>query len=146
LCSFGAFFPVLVSCTKKNLASLPSDIGRPSTTLTSVASPFCLGPLLFQESDWRGGGGGPTLLIQTLANVFFARIQKKRKRKKLDEKFLFLSLLANVLGAKHKCCRLKKIIFIRVARFFLVHDTKTGKNVENKYKMYQMAIKYPKSP
>jgi MFS family permease len=27
----------------------------------------------------------------------------------------------------------------RVARFFLVHDTKTGK-------MYQMVIKYPKSP
>jgi hypothetical protein len=25
---------------------------------------------------------------------------------------------------------------IRVARFFLVHDTKTGKNGPNKYKMY----------
>jgi hypothetical protein len=32
----------------------------------------------------------------------------------------------------------------RVARFFLVHDTKTGKNVPNEHKMYQMVIKYPK--
>jgi hypothetical protein len=34
----------------------------------------------------------------------------------------------------------------RVARFLLVHDTKTGKNVPNEYKMYQMVIKYPKCP
>jgi hypothetical protein len=34
----------------------------------------------------------------------------------------------------------------RVARFFLVHDTKTGKNVPNEYKMNQMVLKYPKSP
>jgi hypothetical protein len=34
----------------------------------------------------------------------------------------------------------------RVDRFFLVHDTKTGKNVPNEYKMYQMAIKYRQSP
>jgi hypothetical protein len=33
----------------------------------------------------------------------------------------------------------------RVARFFLIHDTKTDKNVTNEYKMHQMAIKYPKS-
>jgi hypothetical protein len=26
----------------------------------------------------------------------------------------------------------------RVARFFLVHDTETGKNVPNEHKMYQM--------
>jgi hypothetical protein len=32
----------------------------------------------------------------------------------------------------------------RVARFFLVHDTKTGKNVPNEHKLYQMAITYPK--
>jgi hypothetical protein len=31
-----------------------------------------------------------------------------------------------------------------VARFFLVHDTKTGKNVPKEHKMYQMVIKYPK--
>jgi hypothetical protein len=34
----------------------------------------------------------------------------------------------------------------RVARFLLVHDTQTGKNVPNEYKMYQMVTKYPKSP
>jgi hypothetical protein len=34
----------------------------------------------------------------------------------------------------------------RVARFFLVHDTKPGKNVPNEDKMYQMVIKYPKTP
>jgi hypothetical protein len=32
----------------------------------------------------------------------------------------------------------------RVARFFLVHDTKNGKNVPNGNKMYQILIKYPK--
>jgi hypothetical protein len=35
-------------------------------------------------------------------------------------------------------------IFIRVARFFLVHDTKAGKNVPNEHKMYRMVTKYPK--
>jgi hypothetical protein len=34
-------------------------------------------------------------------------------------------------------------LFSRVARFFSVHDTKTGKNY---HKMYQMVIKYPKCP
>jgi hypothetical protein len=32
----------------------------------------------------------------------------------------------------------------RVARFFLVHDTKTGKNVPNKHTIYYPVIKYPK--
>jgi hypothetical protein len=32
----------------------------------------------------------------------------------------------------------------RVARFFLVHDTKTGKNVPDEYKMYQMNTKCTK--
>jgi hypothetical protein len=32
----------------------------------------------------------------------------------------------------------------RVARFFLVHDTKTGENAPNEHKMCQMVIKYPK--
>jgi hypothetical protein len=31
----------------------------------------------------------------------------------------------------------------RVARFFLVHDTKTGINTQNEYKIYQMFMKYP---
>jgi hypothetical protein len=35
-------------------------------------------------------------------------------------------------------------VHIRVARFFWVHGTKTGKSVPNEYKMYQMVIKYPK--
>jgi hypothetical protein len=34
----------------------------------------------------------------------------------------------------------------RVARFFWVHDTKTGKNVTNEHKRYQMVITYPKWP
>jgi hypothetical protein len=33
----------------------------------------------------------------------------------------------------------------RVATFFFVHDTKTGKSLPTQYKMYQMVIKYPKS-
>jgi hypothetical protein len=32
----------------------------------------------------------------------------------------------------------------KVARFFLVHDTKFGINVPNEHKMYRMVIKYPK--
>jgi hypothetical protein len=35
---------------------------------------------------------------------------------------------------------------VRVARFFLVHDTKTGNNVANDHKWHQMVIKYPKCP
>jgi hypothetical protein len=31
----------------------------------------------------------------------------------------------------------------KVARFFLVHYTKTGINVPNEHKMYQLVIKYP---
>jgi hypothetical protein len=38
------------------------------------------------------------------------------------------------------------ILKIRVARFFFGHDTKTGKNAPNEQKMYQMVIKYSKSP
>jgi hypothetical protein len=34
----------------------------------------------------------------------------------------------------------------RVARFFLVHATKTGKNVPNGYKLCQMSSKYSKLP
>jgi hypothetical protein len=34
----------------------------------------------------------------------------------------------------------------RVARFLLVHATRTEKNVPNEHKMYQMVIKYPKCP
>jgi hypothetical protein len=32
----------------------------------------------------------------------------------------------------------------RVARYYLVHDTKTVKNVPNEHKMYPMVIKYPR--
>jgi hypothetical protein len=35
-------------------------------------------------------------------------------------------------------------IWTRVARFFLVHDTKTGKIVPTEHKMFPMFIKYPK--
>jgi hypothetical protein len=34
----------------------------------------------------------------------------------------------------------------RVARFFLLHDTKTGINITNEHKMYRMVIQYPKYP
>jgi hypothetical protein len=32
---------------------------------------------------------------------------------------------------------------VRVARFFLVHDTKTEKNVPNEHKMCRIVIQYP---
>jgi hypothetical protein len=35
---------------------------------------------------------------------------------------------------------------LRVARSFLVHDTKTGKNVPNEHKMHQIVIKYTNWP
>jgi hypothetical protein len=34
----------------------------------------------------------------------------------------------------------------RVARFFLVQNTKTGKNIPNYHELYQMDIKYNKWP
>jgi hypothetical protein len=36
------------------------------------------------------------------------------------------------------------VLASKVARFFLVHDTKTGKNVPNEHKMYQMNTKFTK--
>jgi hypothetical protein len=41
---------------------------------------------------------------------------------------------------------LKISLQTRVARFFFVKDTKTGKNVPNEFKMYRKVIKYPRSP
>jgi hypothetical protein len=38
------------------------------------------------------------------------------------------------------------VTLTRVARFFLVHDTKTGKKLPNEQKTYHMVIKYPKCP
>jgi hypothetical protein len=35
---------------------------------------------------------------------------------------------------------------IRVARFFFVRDTQTGKNVPSQHKMYQMVLKFRKCP
>jgi hypothetical protein len=35
---------------------------------------------------------------------------------------------------------------IKVARFLLVQNTKTGKNIPNYHKMYQMTIKYFQLP
>jgi hypothetical protein len=35
---------------------------------------------------------------------------------------------------------------VGVARFFLAHDTKTGKNVPNEHKMHQMVEEYYKCP
>jgi hypothetical protein len=52
--------------------------------------------------------------------------------------FLENSSLENFIGTIAGECR--------VARFFLEHDTKTGKNVPNEHKMYRMVIKYPKYP
>jgi hypothetical protein len=39
---------------------------------------------------------------------------------------------------------LKRDLTSRVARFFLVQHTKTGKNIPNNHKIYQLATKYTK--
>jgi hypothetical protein len=65
---------------------------------------------------------------------------RKKWRAEEEERHKGLLTQKGVLGItfipKHVCIRPK----IRVARFFLVHDTKTAKNVPNEYKMYQMVI------
>jgi hypothetical protein len=38
----------------------------------------------------------------------------------------------------------EEMLDARVARFFLLQHTKTGKNRQNNQKMYQMTIKYTK--
>jgi hypothetical protein len=38
--------------------------------------------------------------------------------------------------------RARDSLCYRVARFFLVQNTKTGENIPNYHKLYQMAIKY----
>jgi hypothetical protein len=65
----------------------------------------------------------------------------KRSYKSLPERITF------IVGAERERelgARVVKALRLRVARFITVHDTKTGKNVPNKYKMYQMVLKYPK--
>jgi hypothetical protein len=47
---------------------------------------------------------------------------------------------------KGALCLREFCILSRVARFLLVHVTKTGKNVQNEHKMYKMVIAYPKCP
>jgi hypothetical protein len=37
-------------------------------------------------------------------------------------------------------------VVTRVARFFLVHKTKTGQTVPKEHKLYQVVIEYPKCP
>jgi hypothetical protein len=51
---------------------------------------------------------------------------------------------AAVVVCEDNCCsKLNGEDKPRVARFFLVQNTKTGRNVPSEYKMYQMVIKYP---
>jgi hypothetical protein len=40
----------------------------------------------------------------------------------------------------------KREIASKVARFFLVQNTKTGENIPNYHELYQMSIKYNKRP
>jgi hypothetical protein len=72
--------------------------------------------------------------------------------------YIYLILSNHFGGKKAALMVLKKLVLInlaitalfsinivrtRVARFFLVHDTKTRENVPNEHKMYPMVIKYP---
>jgi hypothetical protein len=60
----------------------------------------------------------------------------KKPKKRYIEKVTFL-----LLGRPRKG---DDILGGRVARFSFVHGTKSGKNVPNEHKMYQVVIKYPK--
>jgi serine/threonine protein kinase len=57
---------------------------------------------------------------------------------------LFQGQLSCLQGCQMEYFQTKNPNLGWVARFFLGQDTKTGKNVPNKHKMYQMVIKYPK--
>jgi hypothetical protein len=58
--------------------------------------------------------------------------QALRLNESISDSFSFLSLISKL--PKQGC------------QVFLVHDTKTGKNVPNEHKMYQMVIKYTNVP
>jgi hypothetical protein len=58
------------------------------------------------------------------------KIPRNKKRKEENS--------ARTVG--NEPCR-KKLV-AKVARFFFVQNTKTGKNIPNDHKIYQMAIKY----
>jgi hypothetical protein len=83
----------------------------------------------------------PVLVCRNKKNL--ATLLRERERERGLEGTAFFSALlkrverisSGVDGAK---------LYLRVARFFLVHYTKTGKNVPNEHKMYLMVIKYPK--
>jgi hypothetical protein len=44
----------------------------------------------------------------------------------------------------HISCLFLRKAAVRVARFVLVQNTKTGKNIPNYHELYQMSIKYKK--
>jgi hypothetical protein len=90
---------------------------------------------------WSFGIFFPVLVCRNKKNL--ATLLRERERERGLEGTAFFSALlkrverisSGVDGAK---------LYLRVARFFLVHYTKTGKNIPNEHKMYLMVIKYPK--
>jgi hypothetical protein len=57
-----------------------------------------------------------------------------------------MKLLAHGSHLEDICCDYYTPVETRVARFCLVQNTKTGKNIPNYPELYQMFIKYNKRP
>jgi hypothetical protein len=58
-----------------------------------------------------------------------------------------VGVAVTLVGGGGDVCKVHAVSKNRVARFFLVHDTKTGKmntKLPSEHKMYQMVIKYSK--
>jgi hypothetical protein len=105
-------------------------------------------------------------LVQVKNANFFSQIVRRKyfkkhdigpwsPRRKSERSVLGLSLrqfvgppncLANTPRFKVNTCVLRSTLATRVARFFLVQNTKTGKNIPNYRELYQMSIEYNKRP
>jgi hypothetical protein len=108
--------------------------GAQNTVSASEINAIKVGPVFPMERQ----KADKFLIRKKLVVVFTKRTSQQlvcqKKAFKTSEIFLLLFF------------SLTKSLCSRVARFLLVHDTKTGKNVPNEHKMYLMVTKDPKYP
>jgi hypothetical protein len=91
----------------------------------------------------------PDNFFSANSKLIYRMCQRKRKKKDF---FIFVIIRKNVafwqqrMQHNDSCLKRTKCAMGRVARFFLLQNTKTGENVPNYHKLYQMSIKYNKRP
>jgi exonuclease V gamma subunit len=117
----------------QKISNFKQNIARSGHTACETASPRLVALCLRTQFSARH-----------LATEKKEKKNKKEKEKKKKKKTTFLF----GFFCKYKDLFAQSYVSLsqRVARFFLGHFTKTGRNVQHEHNMYQMVIKYPKWP